>query len=1139
MTCPSCRADNAPQNKFCAECGTRLALACPACGHVGQPGGKFCVECGAALAGVAPASPPPPPLDDTSPSAGPAATPSSFREATPASYTPKHLAEKILTSKSAVEGERKTVTVMFSDVSGFTAMSERLDPEDVHGIMDRAFDVILDAVHQHEGTINQFLGDGVMALFGAPIAHEDHAQRALSAALAIQGALAPLAADIRRTHGVEFRMRMGINTGLVVVGAIGRDLRMDYTAIGDTVNLAARLVGIAMPGQIVVSRRTQQLRSRSFAFEDLGEFQVKGKSEPVRAYALTGEVHGRTRNEVSPERGLSPLIGRDLALGRLAVAYRRAMDGQGAIVLLAGEAGVGKSRLLYEFLDHLPGAGANEVEATCASYGRPIPYRPILELVRSHLDLPEALPAADVQRRIAERLDELDLPGDEPATLLAHFVGVAASPEFLGRLSVAELKQRTLSVLRDLFLRSSRTAPLVLLIENVHWIDASSAEALGHLAAALPGHRMMLLLSARLEPAPLLALPAMETIVLDRLDGVDVERLTRALLAADTLSPALRELLAEKSEGNPLYVEEILHDLRETGGIVIEQGEARLRSAEVKVPASIHDIIAARVDRLPEPLKLTLQPASVVGRRFGISLLSRVVEGAGGDVPGHLEDLHANDFVFPSAHDPELMYTFKHALTQDVVYSGLLERRRRRYHAAVARGLEELYAGRLDEVVELLAHHYGATAEDEKAVDYAVLAAEKAQRRWAGVEALGQFDAALARLASMPETDANRLRRIDAVIKQAEVKFALGRHAEHVEALERIKPLVDAVADPPRRATWYYWTGFLLSLVGGAPEQSIRYCREALAIADASGFDDIRPFAECCLAHVLMAAGDLQGALETGERALASFESRGNVWWACRTLWALSPVANYLGQWERGLEYCRQALEHGRAVNDLRLKVVGWLRTGSTHVQRGDPHAGLRCCEEAAQLSPIAFDAAMIRPVRAYGLIKAGDAAAGTAELAEAVAWFERSKLHYTRSLCSLWLAEGHLALGRRAQARAVLDTVMGIVRDNGYRHLEGIAERLAGESLAPDDPSAAEHLERAARILDEVGARNELAKVLVARAACRRSAGDVAGARDALERARAIFTSLGTVDGPPLVASVLESLPDDPPSSRVTPGQG
>src|SRR3989441_6796168 len=358
MRCPQCAHENPQGVKFCGECGARLQALCPACGVANPPANKFCGECGAPMTAAPPAQ----------------------KFASPDAYTPKHLAEKILTSKGALEGERKGVTVMFSDVSGFTAMSERLDPEEVHAIMDRAFEVILREVHHYEGTINQFLGDGVMALFGAPIAHEDHAHRALSAALAIQRELKPLADDVRRVHGVEFRMRMGINTGLVVVGAIGKDLRMDYTAVGDTTNLAARLLGLAKPGQIVVSRRTQHLRDGFFEFEDLGEFQLKGKTEPVRAYALIREIRGRTRLEVSKERGLTPLVGREREIQRLTQTHQRAAAGEGAIALLEGDPGVGKSRLLYEFLRRHEGLGFLELETTGVSYGRSMPYRPILEL---------------------------------------------------------------------------------------------------------------------------------------------------------------------------------------------------------------------------------------------------------------------------------------------------------------------------------------------------------------------------------------------------------------------------------------------------------------------------------------------------------------------------------------------------------------------------------------------------------------------------------------------------------------------------------------------------------------------------------------------------------------------------------------
>src|SRR5437870_8402029 len=766
MECPQCRHANPPETKFCGECGTRLQSLCPACQAVNPTTNKFCSECGQRLAGAAPAPAP-------AVAAAPATT--SARFASPDAYTPKHLAEKILTSKGALEGERKSVTVMFSDVSGFTAMSEKLDPEEVHAIMDRAFEVILNEVHRYEGTINQFLGDGVMALFGAPVAHEDHAHRALSAALAIQSGLKPLADEVRRMHGVEFRMRMGINTGLVVVGAIGKDLRMDYTAVGDTTNLAARLLGLAKPSQIVVSRRTQHLRAGFFVFEDLGEFQVKGKAEPVRAYALVSEMTGRTRLEVSRERGLTPLVGRDRELGSLAGLYRRAAEGQGAIALLVGDPGVGKSRLLYEFLQQLDGAGALELETTCVSYGRSMAYRPIVEVLRRYVGLSDGISGEEIRRRVVQQLQLLGLEGEERAILLAHFLGVTAPPEFLNRLSGSQLKERTLGVLRDVFLRASELAPLILIVENIHWIDTASEEFLAHLAARLPGHRVLLVLTTRPGyAAPWLAPPLAETITVEGLGAGDVRGMVRTLLAAKEISEQLFKILAEKSEGNPLYVEEILRQLRETDGILVKDGEARLSRPDVTVPATIHDIIAARVDRLAEPRKRTLQGASVVGRRFGVPLVSRVLEVPRDETAGHLRDLHGLDFVFPSVPEPEPMYSFKHALTQDVVYAGVLERRRRQFHAAAGRGLEGLYAGRLDELVELLAHHFARSAEPEKAVDYTLLAAEKAQRRWANTEAVAYFEDALKRLETMPDTDANRLRRIDAGVKQSGILFALG-----------------------------------------------------------------------------------------------------------------------------------------------------------------------------------------------------------------------------------------------------------------------------------------------------------------------------------------------------------------------------
>src|SRR5437867_510390 len=554
-------------------------MRCPACQHENPAGQKFCGECGARLSSAAPGS-----TASTGP-ATPAPESASVPErfASPAAYTPRHLAEKILTSKSAIEGERKQVTVMFTDVSGFTAMSERLDPEEIHAIMDRAFEVILNSVHRYEGTINQFLGDGVMALFGAPVAHEDHASRALHAALKIGRDLQPLRDEIKRQYQRDFQMRIGINTGPVVVGAIGRDLRMDYTAVGDTTNLAARMLSLARSGQIVVSRYTQHLRAGFFVFEDLGEFELKGKTHPVRAFALKGEVRGQTRLEVSKARGLTPLVGRAAELARLNEAQRRSAEGGGLVLLLVGEPGQGKSRLLYEFLQGL--TAVEIIEASCLSYGGSIPYHPVLELLRRYFELADGMTEDETRRRLAEGLGTLGLDEPNAVDLLGHFLGVSVSPGFLGRLQTAQLKEQTLTLLRAIFLGASERRPLVLIVENLHWTDASSAEFLTSLAEAVPGHRFLLVLTTRTGTAPASVPPAGEVLTLGGLHDDDRRRMVLALVGAQSGSEDLFTTVLGKAEGNPLYVEEIVRQLRETDGIVVEGGRAALRAGGITVPA--------------------------------------------------------------------------------------------------------------------------------------------------------------------------------------------------------------------------------------------------------------------------------------------------------------------------------------------------------------------------------------------------------------------------------------------------------------------------------------------------------------------------------------------------------------------------
>jgi tetratricopeptide (TPR) repeat protein len=555
---------------------------------------------------------------------------------------------------------------------------------------------------------------------------------------------------------------------------------------------------------------------------------------------------------------------------------------------------------------------------------------------------------------------------------------------------------------------------------------------------------------------------------------------------------------------------------------------ARDVRSDLMVPNTIHDVVMARIDRLPEESKQLLQLAAVTGREFSLRLLSAVWQGSG-SLETRLHELSRLEFIDERLEADGSAYVFRHALTQEAAYGSLLERHRRAHHATIGRALEELYSGRRDEVAELLAFHFGRSNELEKAVDYAIIAAEKSQRRWANNEALTYFNDALSRLDAMPDTEANRLRRVDAVLKQAEVKYALGQYASNIQDLEGVRDIVDTTRDPRRRAAWHYWIGLQHSVGGGRPEIAIAHCGEAAKIASAASLDELKALAESCLAQVYVVAGKLHDAVEAGERALANFEARGDLWWAARTLWFLVMAANYLGEWDASLKYSRRALEYALAVQDPRFKSVqalGLWRMGSTYVQQGDLKRALEYCNNALALEPILRDAMMAKAAIGYAEIKGDRVQAGIAQLSEVVAWFRQSDHRYAYLRYALWLAEGHLRDGDCSKAQALVDEALSTSRTTGYLHCEGLACWLMSECLAAQASSvAADYVDTALAILKEVDARNDLARAMVTRAAIYQSVGDPAAARNMLNRAYDIFAALGTQDEPGRVEAALAAL--------------
>src|SRR5712691_1184245 len=739
MRCWSCQFENPPAMKFCGQCGTQLAQLCSRCGAENQPTFQFCGQCSAALTA------PPSSGADT---AGDLAQLPRPQAAERQGYTPSHLAEKILRSRSALEGERRHVTVLFVDVAGFTPLAEKLDPEEVHKILDRCFELITAQVHRFEGTINQYTGDGVMALFGAPIAHEDSPRRAVHAALGIQRALRTYGEELQAQRGLALQMRLGLNTGLVVVGKIGDDLRMDYTAVGDTTNLAARLQQMARPGSVLVSEATHRAVGGFFETLDLGEMPVKGHA-PVRAFEVLRLRGRRMRFDVAVERGLTPLVGRERELGLLLDRFSAVKAGQGQVVFITGEAGIGKSRLVLECRRALAAAGdaVTWLEGRCISFGKSIPFLPIIDQLRENFGVQEFDGEPEIIAKIEHGMRRMgEVEAHIPA--IRYLLSVdPGDPAFAAMEAVARRRQ-IFAAVRALTLRGALLRPLVLVVEDLHWIDTSSEEFLNSLMDAVAAVPLLLILTYRVEYAlPFGSRSFYTTLTLHSLSEAETAAMAGRVLGTAQFPQELHTALMEKAEGVPLFIEEVTKTILDLGVLKRENGNYHLVKslAEVSVPDTIQGIIMARLDRLGEDGKRMVKLASVIGRQFLVRLLERIA-GLSNRLEGLLRELQALEIIYEQGLLPEPAYIFKHAVIQDVAYNSLLMQRRKALHRAVGEAIEELYQDRLEEYYAELAHHFTQGEVWEKACNYCRQAGEKAMVQSAYREAVRYFEQALSSL---------------------------------------------------------------------------------------------------------------------------------------------------------------------------------------------------------------------------------------------------------------------------------------------------------------------------------------------------------------------------------------------------------
>ena len=690
MRCPHCHHETREHARFCGSCGAAIerSVACPRCATPNPRGQQFCDACGASLA----------------PNAGGMAKPSDAR-----TYTPRHLAEKILTTRTALEGERKQVSVLFVDVVDSMRLADQLGAEEWHRILDRVFEILASNIHQLEGTINQFTGDGVMALFGAPIAHEDHARRACHAALTAMNELRAYAETIR-ARGIELAARMGINSGEVVVGKIGDDLRMDYTAQGHSVGLAARVEQLAAPGRVLLTDTTARLVEGFFRLEGARVQSVKGMSDPIGVVELCGIGPARTRLDASSLRGLSRLIGRDLELAWLDGIFSRSMESDGQVVGVVGEAGVGKSRLCLEFVKRCRARGTAVYEVHCPAHAATVPWFAIRDLLRSYLGLSHADEVDTIRRSVTEQLCALDASFARSLPLVLEVLGVgeAASTHATSR-APTELA----GLMRRFFRLRAAKQPGIVLIDDAHWMDRQSDDLLQEIAASVRGTRTFLLANFRPEYRPAwIGGSHYHQLALAPLRDEAGRELLQDLLGVDASLGELCAYILERTGGNPLFTEEVVQALAEAGSLVGTRGAYRLtaRIEALALPVTVQALLASRIDRLGERAKHLLQAASVIGKQFDEPLLREI----GGvvddrDFDTALAVLQEQEFLRLVAPSPNPEYAFRHPLMADVAYRSQLGERRARLHTSVATALETLHADRLGEYASLIAHHWEAS----------------------------------------------------------------------------------------------------------------------------------------------------------------------------------------------------------------------------------------------------------------------------------------------------------------------------------------------------------------------------------------------------------------------------------------------
>jgi class 3 adenylate cyclase/predicted ATPase len=1032
-----------------------LAQMCPNCGHELSLAAKFCSECGARVGQQSQLA---------SARTQPLVLP-------PILYTPLHLAARLLADQAALEGrgetagERKTITALFADMAGSTALIQDLDPEEAHRLIAPVVELMMEAIHHYEGFVAKSLGDGILALFGAPIAHEDHPQRALYAALRMQQAMRRHSDRIRLERGIPLQIRVGVHTGEVVMRSVRKDdLHTDYDPVGHTIHIASRMEAIATPSSILVSQSTYRLTDGYFEFKALGQTQVKGVAEPLAVYEVLGLGALRTRLQVAERRGLAQFVGRQKELEQLRRAFDEAKAGRGQVVGVVGEAGLGKSRLFHEFKSLL-NRGCLVVETFSVSHGKSFAYLPLVELLKNYFQIT----AQDDERRCREKVTgrvlTLERSLEDVVPYLIYLLIGEATPALV-QMDAQIRRQCTFEAITRVLVRESRDGPLALVFEDLQWLDNETQAFLSFLVDRMPSTRILLLLNYRPEFRHDWGGKACYTqLRLDPLGCAEAQGLLTALVGDDPGLMPVKQLILDKTEGNPFFIEEVVQTLAEERALLGAPGHYRMEKtpAALHIPTTVQGVLASRIDRLPAAEKELLQTLAVIGKAFPASLIERVVELPEDERLALLSRLEAGEFIYEQAASPEVEFTFKHALTQEVAGNSMLTERRSVLHERTARAIETLFHSRLKDYWNELAHHYSLSGNVPKAVEYLQCAGQQAFQRSANQEAIRQLGMALELLGRLAETPTRAQHELALQLAIGPALMAAkGWAAPEVEATySRALALCKQAGETPHLFTAQLGLRMYYQL--RAEYQTAKELGEhLLAFAENPQKPSLLVEARYLLGMTLFRLGDLGSAhahlahlkrsasLRDSEQLDEDTFIHGR---DPRTIGrsSLGLILWFMGYPDQAVEQAEWALAQARSMLNLVSLGQTLVFNAELHQLRGEPQLTKDCAEAAIALSseqcfPLILAWGTV--LHGWALAQQGSTEEGITRLRQGLADYQATGARLGRSYFLALLAETYANAGQAEPGQLALVEAMAMLEKTGERFYEAELHRLKGELL-------------------------------------------------------------------------------------------